>query len=76
MFISVKIARNMIAKFYDQKESAKNSEKFNRRLVGGEDEHNFIDMRKDKYIPWWNYTTAGLIHPLVNPWCSVFERIK
>ena len=27
-------------------------------------------------IPWRDYTTAGLIHPRVNPWCSVFDRIK
>ena len=27
-------------------------------------------------IPWRQYTTAGLIHPRVNPWCSVFDRIN
>jgi len=27
-------------------------------------------------IPWRQYTTPGLIHPRVNPWYSVFDRIK
>ena len=35
-----------------------------------------IRCERIEYIPCRQYTAAGLIHPRVNPWCSVCDRIK